>query len=218
MFICLLVFLTCLDPPTRPMSFALPPPPLTHIHNLRICGIRRVKAEKLFNTTIRLTYKMFRCKRVRVCSYVFSTCFSFTVNSFVPPHSVVHCIHKTRRCAETKLLGLTSSSPNLEWRTSVQSKISNSGRCIGTDTNNHHFSSQEQKIKRNIRVRRRSRKMREDSKQRLFSVTMFRQVDHKGFTPAEEEVAGGATQDHRKAQPHVVRHDDQHQGVRQRQL
>jgi len=50
------------------------------------------------------------------------------------------------------------------------------------------------------------------------SVTVLGDVHHVALLPAEEEVADGAAQDDGQARPHIVRHDDQHQQVGERQL
>lgn len=43
-------------------------------------------------------------------------------------------------------------------------------------------------------------------------------IDDDGLLPAEQEVAEGGSEDHRQAEPRVVRHEDQHQQEAQRHL
>lgn len=46
------------------------------------------------------------------------------------------------------------------------------------------------------------------------SVTVLGHVHNHRLLPAEQEVAAGGADDDRQAQPHVVRHEDQHQQER----
>lgn len=44
-------------------------------------------------------------------------------------------------------------------------------------------------------------------------MTMFRDVNHRGFPPAEDEVADACSQHNSETQPHIVGHEDEHQEV-----
>lgn len=45
------------------------------------------------------------------------------------------------------------------------------------------------------------------------SLAVLVDIDDGILSPAEEEVADGQTEDQRQAEPHVVRHENQHEGV-----
>ena len=49
-------------------------------------------------------------------------------------------------------------------------------------------------------------------------VTMFIHVDHTLASPGAEEVSSTGSQSHSQAQPHVVRHKDEHEPVAEDKL
>ena len=49
-------------------------------------------------------------------------------------------------------------------------------------------------------------------------MTIIGHIDDDGLPPAEEEEAGSRAEDASQAQPDVVRHEDQHQAVRDEEL
>jgi len=49
-------------------------------------------------------------------------------------------------------------------------------------------------------------------------VTVFIDVNDDRFTPAEEKVAHAGAENHGQTQPHIVRHEDQHEAVGEEHL